>query len=1227
MKNRFQYLSFLHITILMFCALDVAYAAKSMAKKVAIKGIEQQQVGLGGYAPGGGGSPQGSSPAARGPSVEEQLAAQQRRYEESQRRLQEQLRQSEARQRALQQQLEGLQRQLEAQRGQGNVQEIADQLVVVGNQLQQAAQDGAAINQAAQGEADPDQKPTIALIVDALDVMTQLSLRGGVTYPGDPYNEFKKKVKATEKLKEHEYGWQQLIEFGADQAAPCLRALHVVKKLLGIENYGRLISAFETLGTSIREEKPLVELVGELKAALIGAAVPANQGDATTLPPDDIDDVLERFVGQYLVESRGWPETEDVGLEGGELTDIFAEQDLTFDAVLYELNVLRVDPDVMQFRKITALMAWLLELRFKLAQKMVNDIEQYDRKAIEGLLQGLNVPGDAPNKICNLAKSGANEVKDQAYEAAVVLRLLPHNAHPAAPGKAAKKAAAQQIVPLGIDLVMQKIDAALADHDIKNKAAHVFFEVVGEGGANDVARCAFLVKVPRTLVALSKGLDGQDTLSLDAEQKKKFFQAFVPYAELLESVQSSANECLKKVDTLFTTDTYVNNVTMILRALSTSNVEVLKPFKNVGWYNRMVKSFAWYKPWQGCIEQMILCLDKDQWNIKGFMQLFVGLILQAHPEAGLIEKDFEWVIGQEHPDLSRLYPASRWEVVPDAGGMGGPPPPPPPPGGAPPPPQAGPPPPPLLGGPPPPPGVPGGASAGMILPSSAPIIQELSEYKDAYQQHLIDNADYFTLLSTKCNASRFIRNVFALVNKNFNDKTKESIRTILVALEAAFVNSKIDEMEGILSSKAYEQGGIFSAVIESKDRRVLTAFVLRYVKPLLDEFKALRVKFKAGKDAEFTPVQVTEKLDELAGALNDCERRLQALEVELSKRAEERRATSRVFKKAAQKAPQAAYQVSRELTDACVTLRERLIDAGKPNSLRNLVGRALVSPKKLIYMQMFFPPAGMMQYLQPDYTLLLAAAKKAAAKVPVVKGAVAKAPGVVGGAVKKAVGGRGGIAQLVMKIQRGDDWSGVQNVQLLRDSKNGNILHALCTELRNPDNVVQGIRQLCAQHQDLLNAKDGDNDTPLHVAIEHAQGINVIQALLDCGASLNEMDNGGYTPFLRIFVAQGAPKYAAMVEWVKDVVAAMITKKADVIDQQDNHGNSALHLLAQKAVEAGAGMGQRGSCLQVITFLIGKKDLKAVMNGDGRTPHALYMATRTVGMPPDQDQIAKALEP
>jgi ankyrin repeat protein len=142
-------------------------------------------------------------------------------------------------------------------------------------------------------------------------------------------------------------------------------------------------------------------------------------------------------------------------------------------------------------------------------------------------------------------------------------------------------------------------------------------------------------------------------------------------------------------------------------------------------------------------------------------------------------------------------------------------------------------------------------------------------------------------------------------------------------------------------------------------------------------------------------------------------------------------------------------------------------------------------------------------------------------------------------------------------------------------------LHDACYERRNTE-LVKNLIDICAD----VNARDKDNNTPLHLAIRTTK-VEIIKLLIDKGADVNARNNDGYTPLILAMINISRA-------WNHtEVVMALIDKGADV-NSRDPYGSTPLHYAW------GMGITRIPNMLLVSTFIDKGSDVNARDN-NGRT--------------------------
>ena len=143
------------------------------------------------------------------------------------------------------------------------------------------------------------------------------------------------------------------------------------------------------------------------------------------------------------------------------------------------------------------------------------------------------------------------------------------------------------------------------------------------------------------------------------------------------------------------------------------------------------------------------------------------------------------------------------------------------------------------------------------------------------------------------------------------------------------------------------------------------------------------------------------------------------------------------------------------------------------------------------------------------------------------------------------------------------------------------LLHEACYIHRNIE-LVKNLIDNCAD----VNARDKDNNTPLHLAIRTPK-VEIIMLLIDKGADVNASNNDGYTPLNLAFIAirDGTN--------LTEIVMALIDKGAD-INSRDPYGWTPLHHAW------GMGINMIPNMLLVSTFIDKGSDVNARIN-NGRT--------------------------
>ena len=135
---------------------------------------------------------------------------------------------------------------------------------------------------------------------------------------------------------------------------------------------------------------------------------------------------------------------------------------------------------------------------------------------------------------------------------------------------------------------------------------------------------------------------------------------------------------------------------------------------------------------------------------------------------------------------------------------------------------------------------------------------------------------------------------------------------------------------------------------------------------------------------------------------------------------------------------------------------------------------------------------------------------------------------------------------------------GIKRVRLDQEEGNGqaqkkskgnieelnNRLFEIC---KNPNPDIEELRSLIAEGAD-VNAKDKEDDRPLHLALEHTDNIEVIRVLVESGADVNGISYNRVTPL----------HYAAEFVNNIEVIRILIEKGADV-NAKDEEGKRPLH--------------------------------------------------------------------
>lgn len=120
-------------------------------------------------------------------------------------------------------------------------------------------------------------------------------------------------------------------------------------------------------------------------------------------------------------------------------------------------------------------------------------------------------------------------------------------------------------------------------------------------------------------------------------------------------------------------------------------------------------------------------------------------------------------------------------------------------------------------------------------------------------------------------------------------------------------------------------------------------------------------------------------------------------------------------------------------------------------------------------------------------------------------------------------------------------------VSVLGNASQSNEIHAAAAE-----GNYQKVKSLLKMEPSLVNAKDENGKTPLHIAAEHGHPY-VVQLLIDNNADVNVKDKNGETPLFSAI--EGEIMEAAGLE----IVRILISHNADV-NAQNNAGGTLLHI-------------------------------------------------------------------